>query len=86
MSATIHDNQSLFSQLLMRDPSVSSVSYEFPGFFSIETAKGEFYLGTANGNVGWHDLEAEITGETDSEQVLAIAKDFLNWLDQLDNK
>ena len=63
-------------------PSIETVSYEFPGVWHIQTSKGTFYLGTANGKYGWDD-GAEIGGETDSETVGGVALDFENFIANL---
>jgi hypothetical protein len=72
---------------LTRHPKVNWVSYEYPGFFVIDTTtKGEIILGDVNGNVGWNDYEGLLSGETQAMTVSTITKDFLKWLDKLDKK
>jgi hypothetical protein len=83
---TIHRNKNLMIISLTRHPKVIRASYEYPGMFVIDTTKGEFILGDVNGNVGWNDLEGTTTGETQGLTVSTITKDFLKWLDKLDNK
>jgi hypothetical protein len=83
---TIHKNKNLMIISLTRHPKVITASYEYPGMFVIDTTKGEFILGDVNGNVGWNDQEGLFTGETQALTVSTITKDFLKWLDKLDNK
>ena len=83
---TIHRNKNLMIVSLTRHPKVNRVSYEYPGFFVIDTTKGEFILGDVNENVGWNNEEGTITGETQALTVSTITKDFLKWLDKLDKK
>ena len=83
---SIHENKNLMIISLTRHPKVNWVSYEYPGFFVIDTTKGEFILGDVNGNVGWNDYEGLFSGETQEGTISKITKDFLNWLDKLDKK
>jgi hypothetical protein len=83
---TIHKNRNLMIISLTRHPKVNWVSYEYPGIFAIDTTKGEFHLGDVNGNVGWNNPEGNLVGETQATTVSFITKDFLKWLDKLDNK
>jgi hypothetical protein len=83
---TIHQNKNLMIISLTRHPKVNWVSYEYPGIFAIDTTKGEFHLGDVNENVGWNNPEGNLVGETQGTTVSAITKDFLKWLDKLDNK
>jgi hypothetical protein len=83
---TIHRNKNLMIISLTRHPKVIRASYEYPGIFAIDTTKGEFLLGDVNGNVGWNNHEGTISGETQALTVSFITKDFLKWLDKLDNK
>jgi hypothetical protein len=83
---TIHRNKNLMIISLTRHPKVIRASYEYPGMFVIDTTKGEFLLGDTNGNVSWNNPEGTISGETEAMTVSFITKDFLKWLDKLDNK
>jgi len=83
---SIHENKNLMIISLTRHPKVNRVSYEYPGTFLIDSTKGEFLLGDVNGNVGWNNPEGNLVGETHAITVSTITKDFLKWLDKLDNK
>jgi len=83
---TIHKNKNLMIISLTRHPKVIRASYEYPGTFLVDTTKGKFLLGDVNENVGWNNLDGTITGETFALTVSTITKDFLKWLDKLDNK
>jgi hypothetical protein len=83
---TIHRNKNLMIISLTRHPKVNRVSYEYPGFFSIDTTLGQFLLGSSPEGVGWNNPEGNLTGETQAMTVSFITKDFLKWLDKLDNK
>jgi hypothetical protein len=82
VSVEIETNPEYLTYALTALPLVNNVSYEFPGVWHIQTEKGTFYLGTANGKYGWDD-GAEIAGETDSETVGDITLDFEQFITEL---
>jgi hypothetical protein len=75
----IHDDPSKLSFAFGLIREVLQVSYEFPGMWIIQTTKGEFHLGTANGCVGWNDSEGN-AGETTATKVLPIVFAFADYL------
>ena len=85
MSTEIETNPEYLTYALTALPLVNNVSYEFPGVWHIQTAKGTFYLGTANGNYGW-DNGDDIAGETESTTVGGITLDFQKFITELGEK
>jgi hypothetical protein len=79
MTLQIHQHPNKLSFALGLVQEVLDVSYEHPGFWVIRTTKGEFHLGTANGCVGWNDLEGN-AGETSATKVLPIVFAFADYL------
>lgn len=79
MTLNIHEEPNRLSFALGLIQEVLDVSYEFPGFWSIKTTKGEFHLGTANGCVGWDGPEGT-SGETAATGTLAIVFAFGDYL------
>ena len=64
-------------------PEVESVSYEFPGFWLINTTKGEYHLGTANGPYGWNNPEGTIVGESTATNTGGVIADFKKFLKEI---
>jgi len=85
MNTEIETNPEYLTYALLALPMVENASYEFPGVWHIQTTKGTFYLGTANGKYGWDDGE-QIAGETDSETVGGIILDFQKFITELGEK
>lgn len=79
MTLKIHEDPSRLSFALGLVPEVLDVSYEFPGFWSIKTTKGEFHLGTANGCVGWDGPNGD-SAETPATGTLAIVFAFAGYM------
>jgi hypothetical protein len=79
MTINIHENPNKLSKAFGLIPEVLAVSYEFPGFWVIDTTKGEFHLGTANGCVGWNDTNGN-SGETTATKALPIIFAFAQYL------
>jgi hypothetical protein len=78
----IHKNPNLLVQQLQKTEGVHGVSYEYPGFWSIDTVNGCFYLGDSNGFISWNaeDGNPFLDGETTAKTPATIARDFGAWL------
>ena len=77
----IHKNPNLLLQKLEKQKGVLAVSYEYPGFWLVETQLGALYLGDTNGFVTWHSEAGDtLIGETTATTPATIAKDFGAWL------
>ena len=65
---------------------VKSVSYEYPGFWEIETAFGTFSLGDVDGFFSWHTSDTDtdthnLAGESNQYTIKGVAGDFAIWLE-----
>lgn len=65
-----------------------SITYEYPSFWQIVTAKDTYELGDANGVIGWNNQEGTIGGELPNSSeftapdVIALA--FAKWLETVE--
>ncbi len=66
-----------------------SITYEYPAFWQITTAKDVYQLGDANGVIGWNNELGTIGGELEgSDEFTApevIAEAFATWLKSVEN-
>lgn len=77
----IHKNPNLLVQKLSKTDGVHGVSYEYPGFWLVDTRHGEVYLGDTNGFISWHSEDGNsLLGETNANTPATIARDFGAWL------
>lgn len=76
---SLHENPETLTDALLALDGVSAVSYEYPGFWAITTARGAYDLGDAGGPIGWNDDNGE-NGETTATTPAEIARDFGAWL------
>lgn len=77
----IHKNPNLLVHQLRKLEGVHGVSYEYPGFWLVETRLGEIYFGDTNGFISWHDeVGNALIGETNAKTPATIARDFGAWL------
>lgn len=77
----IHKNPNLLLKQLEKLQGVNAVSYEYPGFWLVDTPLGAIYLGDTNGFISWHNEEGDrLHGETMATTPATIARDFGAWL------
>ncbi len=79
-------NPEYLTYALMAMPSVLTAEYCYPNFWAIETKKGHFDLGTANGVYGWNSQDGQIVGETEKETVAGVCLAFEEFLVNLTNE
>jgi hypothetical protein len=63
---------------------IKAVTYEYPGFWLIKTAKDTYCLGDTNGYWAWHNEEGNLEGQTPLRDALHIAFAFAVWLDKVE--
>ena len=78
----IHKNPNLLVNQLKKTEGVHGVSYEYPGFWEIDTELGLITLGDENGIITWNAFDASgyLEGETSAKTPATIARDFGAWL------
>lgn len=87
---SIHNTPATLSKALgMASKKITAVSYEYPGFWDIQTKVRFYNLGTANGTVGWCDddngeLSDELDGSDENTAPEVIALAFAKWLEKVE--
>lgn len=86
----IHENAPALAKALGKsNKKITAVSYEYPGFWLIETKTATYYLGDVNEFISWHSEDGTLAGHLEGSSMytepLEIAKAFSTWLDNLDN-
>ena len=86
---SIHSNPSELAKALGKaNKRIAAVSYEYPGFWFIETKADSYALGDVNGTIDWsNQVGTEADGLANSSEFTApgvIAKAFSAWLDKVE--
>lgn len=86
---SIHNTPATLSKALGKaSKKITAVSYEYPGFWFIETKADSYALGDVNGTIDWsNQVGSEGAGlpnssEYSKPEVIALA--FAKWLDKVE--
>lgn len=88
MNVSIHEMPSVLANAIGKaSKRVKSVSYEYPGFWVINTALDSYDLGDISEEIGWNNEDGEGGYLPDSDKYtspLKIAEAFATWLESVE--
>ena len=86
---SIHNTPATLSKALGKaNKKITAVSYEYPGFWFIETKADSYALGDCNGTIDWSNQLGtdgdELENSSEYTKPETIAKAFSAWLDKVE--